>query len=323
MEHTATAAREDLDFEDETALIRDTRIEQLLEEWRLPFDLDQQFPLARLRIDDATQIRSEAHRAPATTGDQYVTHMKHGASFPPIVVGTNAMLVDGNTRVEACRKLGMKTFPAYKVKFPQLGIARMIGAALNQMGGDRLSEEEIVVAAEVMMGEGYGDEAIARTLGRSVSHVRNVRRDRTFRDAATRTGVSNVAVPKAVQRVLASIPHDEPFKAAVEAVGRAKPAVKDVIALVDRISKTRSDAEALAAIRATEEQWGPVTGPPPHPRSLSRSKAKQALKTVRALLDFAEADPACVVLPDDAEAAELWRRLGVVVVQVQALYVKP
>lgn len=316
------AVEKALQFEDES-MVRDTRIEGLLDEWKLPYELEQSFPLAKVKIENATQIRDEAHRAPSDNVEQYTTHMKHGAIFPPIVLGTNAMLVDGNTRVEACRRLGRKTFPAYKVKFPHLGMAKMIGAALNQMGGDRLSNEEIVNAAEVMMTEGYGDEAIARTLGRSVSHVRNVRRDRTYREAAERTGVDSLPIQKAHQRVLAAIQHDEPFKAAVELIARAKPSVKDTSALVDRIDKTRSDAEALAQIHAIETQWGPVTGPPPNPRSLSRSRAKKALRHVRDLLAEAEASPAAVVLPDDAEAAALWQRLGTVVTNVLALYVKP
>jgi len=318
----ASAVEKTLAFEDDT-MARDTRIEGLLDEWKLVYELDSAFPLARLKIEDATQIRAESHRAPSDTVEQYVTHMKHGATFPPIVVGSNGMLVDGNTRVESCRRLGRKTFAAYKVKFPHLGMAKMIGAALNQMGGDRLSDEEIIVAAEVMMGEGYADEAIARTLGRSVSHVRNVRRDRTFREAAERTGVAGVALSKPHQRALAMIQHDEPFKAAVEVVSRAKPSVKDTSALVDRIEKTRSDAEALATIRSIEAQWGPVTGPPPQPRSLSRSRAKKALKPVQDLLAMGEANPADLVLPDDAAAADLWQRLGTLVTNVLALYVKP
>lgn len=316
---THETVESELEFDE---MVRDTRAEALFTEWGLSWELDPQFPLMRLKLEDATQIRQEEHRAPSETVEQYTTHMKHGAVFPPIVVGTTGMLVDGNTRVAACQRTNRKAFPAYKVKFPHLGIAKMIGAALNQMGGDRLADEEIIAAAEVMMKEGYADEAIARTLGRSVSHVRNVRRDRDYREAAERAGVLEISIPKPAQRTLAQISHDEPFKAAVEAVGRHKLAQKDISALVEKIEKTRSDAEALAAIHATEATWGPMTGPPPAKRSLSRSKAKQALKAVRGLLELADGNPADLVLPDNEEAAELWSRLAGVVTQVCALYVK-
>jgi len=308
--------------EDDDMERRDTRIEQLLRDWNLSFEFDPAFPLGRLKIEDATQIRLEQHRAPSATVEQYVIHMRHGAIFPPIVVGTNSMLVDGNARVEANHRLNRKTFPAYKVKFPHLGIAKMIGAALNQMGGDRLTEDEIVVAAEAMIREGHPDEAIARTLGRSVSHIRNVRKDRDFQETVERLELGDVEVTKQIARALAGIQHDEPFKAALEAVMRAKPSPKAVTDLVNKIDETRSDADALAVIQAAEQKWGPVTGPPPKQRSLSRSQAKKALAHVEALLEAGEANPADLVL-EGTEAGELWRRLNVLTIKVVALYPQP
>jgi len=43
--------------EEEDTIIRDTRVEQLLESWNLTFELDENLPLARVKIEDATQIR--------------------------------------------------------------------------------------------------------------------------------------------------------------------------------------------------------------------------------------------------------------------------
>jgi hypothetical protein len=221
-------------------------------------------------------------------------------------------------------KLDRRTFPAYKVKFTILGQAKMLGAALNQMGGYRLTEEEIVVAAEAYLREGYKDEAIARALGKSMTHIRNVRLDRVYREAAERTGVAQIDVPKQVRRQLAGIQHDEPFRAAVEAYSQAKPAAKDISGLVDRIENTRSDAEALATIQETLKQWGPIAGAPPNSaKSTSTTRGKQALASIRKLLELAEARPDEVVLPDHADAKDLWQRLSVVVTQVLAYYVKP
>lgn len=298
---------------------RDTRIEQLLSEWNLPFELDPAYPLNRLKIEDATQIRLAPHRAPSATVDQYVTHMKHGANFPPIVVGSNAMLVDGNARVEAANKTGRRTFPAYKVKFPHLGLAKIVAAALNQMGGDRLTEDEIVVAAEAMMGEGYADEAIARTLGRSASHIRNLRKSREFEETVTRLGLTALEVPKAVGRVLANIQHDLPFEAALRAVAEQKPSIKAIGQLVDKIEKTRSDADAMAIITAEKEKWGPVTGPPPQPRSLTKSQGKKALAHVEALIELGKDNPENLVLHGN-EAHTAWLGLSVLATRVLALY---
>jgi hypothetical protein len=312
-----------LEFEDDTVGTRDTRIEQLLDTWHLSYELEAEYPLAKVRDNEGVQIRLPEHRAPSDAVDEYVTHMKHGALFPPIVVTTNGSLVDGNTRLRAALKLGRKTFPTYKVKFAILGQAKMVGAALNQMGGHRLTEAEVVVAAEAYIREGYNDQAIARALGKSMTHIRNVRRDRLYHEAAARTGVAEIDIPKPVRRQLAGIQHDEPFKAAVEAYAYAKPAVKDVGVLVDRIEQTRSDAEAIAAVQDTLKQWGPVTGAPPKSaKSVSRTRGKQALAHVRKLLELAEAQPTEVVLPDNAEAVDLWQRLSAVATQVLAQYVK-
>ena len=303
--------------ETEDEPMRDTRIEQLLEEWNLAFTLDQNYALSRLTIHEATQIRIQTHRAPKTTVDQYATHLRHGALFPPLVVTSNHMLVDGNARVEACKAINRKSFPAYIVKFPDFQVAKMMAAALNQLGGDRLSEDEIVTAAEAMLEAGYADEAVARTLGRSVSHVGNVRRDRRYREIAERVGLKDLSMPKPAARSLAGIGHDEPFKAAAELVADVKPAVKDVADLVRKIEKTRSDAEALAVIQQAKVEWKP-TGPPPTRRPRNHSKGKTALKQVKALLAIGEA--ADLVLPDNTEAKQAWQALNVLTTNVLALY---
>lgn len=297
--------------EDDMTAGRDTRIEHLLEEWSLPYEFEPAYPVNKVRYEiEDTQIRKPEHRAPKQTVEEYVTHMRHGAQFPALVLTTNNQLVDGNTRLAAAFRLERKTFPVYKVKFANLGQARMIGAALNQMGGDRLTEAEIIIAAEAMLRSNYDDSAIARTLGRSVSHVRNVRKDQQFRDAAQRVGLDVTTVPKAYHRILANISHDEPFKAAAELVSRGKPAVKDVTALVGEVEKTRSDAEALRIVQTTGEQWGPVTGPPPGKRSQSGTRAKKALALVRQLLTLGDTFPTELVLPNDAKALEDWSRLA-------------
>ena len=308
------------DEEDATTMSRDTRIEALLKEWNLSFELVDQFPVSKVRFELAAQIRAEAHIAPKSMVDEYVTHMKHGAVFPPIVVSDKGVLVDGNTRLEAARRNGIKSFPAYKVKFGHLGQAKMLGAALNQMGGDRLTDDEIVLAAEAMMDERYPDDVIARHLGRSVSHVYNVRKDRTYRQVAERTGMTHIELPKAVQRLLAGIHHDEPFKATVEAVAQAKPALKDVSTLVKKIEATRSDADALATIDATVQDWGPVTGPPAGKgKSLSRSKDKKALALAKTLVALTD-DPAELVMEHANDATGIWQKLNTLTTNVLALY---
>jgi ParB-like chromosome segregation protein Spo0J len=308
------------DDDADTVLI-DTRVEALLNSWKLTFDLDPAFPIAKLKFQGSTQIRQEAHRAPTTMVEQFETHLKHGAVFPPILITTNNEVVDGNTRVAAFRRAGHKTIAAYRVKFPQHNLAKMIGAAVNQFGGARLADDEIIAAAEAMISEGYGEDAIARALGKSPTMVRNVRREREYRAAAERLGVDKLLLSRELQRTLAGISHDAPFKAAVELVARAKPSRKDANALVEKIADTRSDADAIALIQKVEESWGPVVGPPPHRKSQSNTKAKKALGLVQQVLAIST-DPGDLFLPDHAEAAAAWAALNALSTGVVALAIK-
>jgi hypothetical protein len=74
--------------------------------------------------------------------------MKNGAAFPPIVLAATLhkgrdVMIDGNTRARAAQTLKLNTFPAYRVSpIADPNFARMLGAALNNLGGDRLSRAE-------------------------------------------------------------------------------------------------------------------------------------------------------------------------------------
>ena len=194
---------------DETAeLYRDMRIEGLLREWNLDFDFDAEYPLRKIDVQTDTQVRLPEHRAPRDTVEEFTTQMRgqlahDRISFPPLVLTHNGRLIDGNTRKQAAEQNGLETFHVYLVKLPRADFGPMIGAALNQMGGKRLTAEESFAAAEKMMREGYADEAIARTLGRSTQMVRNYRTRAPLprcRRAHRRRRPSPIAVSSAASR---------------------------------------------------------------------------------------------------------------------------
>jgi hypothetical protein len=128
-----------------------------------------------------------------------------------------------------------------------------------------------------MMRENYTDDAIARTLGRSVQMVRNYRRERRYRDAADRTGVAELPVSRSAQRHLADVTHDEPFKAAVELVAKAKAAPKDVQELVQDVSSARSERQELEIVGEYRKKWKPA-GPPPRRTAPTRAALAAARK---------------------------------------------
>jgi hypothetical protein len=269
---------------DETSdIYRDMRIEGLLREWELEFEFDAEYPLKKIDAETGeTQVRMPEHRAPRETVEEFTTQMRGQlllgrVTFPPLVLTHNGRLIDGNTRKAAATRNGLEVFPVYLVRLPRTDFGPMIGAALNQMGGKRLTAEEAYAAAERMMREEYADEAIARTLGRSVQMVRNYRRERRYRDAADRTGVAALTVSRSAQRHLADVTHDEPFKAAVELVASAKAAPRDVQELVQDVSSARSERQELEIVDEYRKKWKPA-GPPPQRTTPTRAATAAARK---------------------------------------------
>jgi hypothetical protein len=252
-------------------LRRDLRIESLLRDWNIPFEFDPEFPVDKLDAEyNESQVRKVNHRAPQENVNEYAIQMRAGAIFPPMVATHNRRLIDGNTRKGACQVNGVETFPVYLVKLPQASYGPMIGAALNQMGGKRLTDEEAFFAAETMIRNGHADEAIARTIGKSAGSIRNYRRQTRFKDAAERTGLGEVKVTATAQRALADINLDEPFKEAVQLVTAVKLPPRDVQDLVEKIGNTHSEAQALEVIEEARTKHAPA-GPPP--RKQNRTKA--------------------------------------------------
>jgi ParB-like chromosome segregation protein Spo0J len=278
----------------------DTRIEGLLTEWGLKFDYDEAYPLRKIDAEhEDSQVREQAHRAPRETTDEFTTQLRGQIQqgrihFPPIVCTHNGRLIDGNTRKAAAEANGLETFPVYLVKLDRADQGKVLGAALNQMGGRRLTAEEALAAAEKMMNDDISDEAIARTLGRSVDMVRNYRKERMFRETAKRVGIKEDApVKRSVQRVLADVKHDEPFRAATEVVVETKASASDAKALLAEIGEARSEAEELEVIEKHRAKLRP-SGPPP-PRKASHSAAKRAGQRLDALL--AASAPAAELAP--------------------------
>lgn len=290
-------------------LQRDMRIESLLKEWNIEFDFDPEYPLGKLDADyDGSQVRSPEHRAPIENVTEYEVQMRAGAMFPPLVATHNGRLIDGNTRKAAAGHIGRGTFPVYLVKLPQASYGPMIGAALNQMGGKRLTPDEAFAAAETMIRNGHADEAIQRTIGKSPQSVRNYRRQTRFKDAAERTGVAELTVSTGAQRALADIKLDAPFKEAVKLVAETKLPPRDVQELVAKIDETRSEGQALEVVAEMRAKHGPV-GPPPQKTNATKA-ATAAGRKVKAFLAAITSPPselAPAALRDDLEPD--WRQM--------------
>jgi ParB-like chromosome segregation protein Spo0J len=304
------------------------QIEAKLRDWNLTYDYDPDFALAEIRVVDWTQVRTAEHIADKDTLAEFRTQMTQGAVYPPLVVMEPDVLVDGNHRVTAAKGLHRKTFPAFVVKFNSVDLAKSFAAAVNQMGGRRLTTQEAYQAAVTMMARGMADEAIAREIGRAPSSVRDMRRQNEFTQRSAAIPelarlMEQAPVPAKAQMKLATITHDPAFAEAVKVVAETRAPAQTVSEIVQAATSARNDADAIIAIRRKRAELAPA-GPPPH-----RVTVPQAVRNCRmwlgGILKFRENATILLDTQSDetrAKAMEQWKQVASLAAEMIDLYGK-
>ena len=304
------------------------QIEAKLRDWNLTYEYTAEFPLESVRVVDWTQVRTAEHVADKDTLAEFRMQMTQGAVYPPIVIMEPDVLVDGNHRVTAAKALRRKTFPAFVVKFNSVDLAKSFAAAVNQMGGRRLTTQEAYQAAITMMARGMADEAIAREIGRSPSSVRDMRKQNEFTQRSTAIPeiaklMQQAPIPAKSQMKLAAIPHDPVFAEAVKVVAETRAPAATVNEIVEAATSARTDTDGIIAIRRKRAELAPA-GPPPH-----RVIVPQAVKNCRmwlgGILKFRE--NATILLDTQSDetrtkAVEQWKQVRALADEVIGLYGK-
>lgn len=244
---------------------RDPRYEAKFTEWNLEYRFEPAFPVDAIRVADWAQVREKMHIAPMEQVEEYRQQMANGAVFPPVVLMGPETLIDGNTRLQATKRLHKKTIAVYIVELASVPMAKSLAGTLNQMGGKRLSAEEAAEAAKVMMGMEFTDEAIAREIGRSVEQVRRIRNQIEFGERTERLNLERQAeqISQDNRVRLNSIKHDPPFREFVDFVAEVAPPKKTVSDLLKKVNDAPSDADAITVIHETKRELGRPAGPPP------------------------------------------------------------
>lgn len=288
--------------------------EAKLREWNLQYEIVPDFPIDSIRRDPSVQVRGQQHIAPRDRVDEYTQQMKNGAQFPPIILYKPDILIDGNTRLAAAKRVGRKTFPAIIVNARRPEMGKILAASVNQMGGERLTVEEAHEAAQLMMREGYPDAAVARELGRDLTQVRRWRAEKEVREHAEKLNMSVEGIPATSLRTLVAIPHDEPFAELAKLFGDVRPTVTAAKDMVTRVAQAPSDEDAVKVIEALREELAPE-GPPPHRENRNR-EAQTARMAIGNLLKL-EGRPLAVWDPAKRdEDLERWERLAAVAQEV-------
>ena len=289
-----------------------------LREWNLRYEVDPEFPIENVRREEHAQVRQQMHIAPVLRVEEYAQQMRNGAMFPPILLMAPDVLIDGNTRLAAAKRVGRRTFPAIIVDTKTREMAQIVAGAANQMGGQRLEPEEAHEVALKMMQHGFPNTAIARELGRDPAQVGRWRTQRDVEAKAVGLGLAEQVklIPKSALGALSAITHEEPFIQTAKLLAETRPSEKRARKIITEVQQAPSDQVALEKIASWRDDLAPA-GPPPH------AAARRELPLVRAaiatLLKLEGREEAGVNPAKKEEERERWSRLEQIVTNVLKL----
>lgn len=299
-------------------------IEAKLQEWNIPYTYVADYSIDLLQVIESAQVREGEHRVNDEQAEEYRQQMDAGAIFPPIVVMDPVILIDGNTRIAALRRMRGKgkTFPAFVATFPTTALARAFAASMNQRNGRRLTTSEAKDAALALLDAGYAEGSVSLEIGYSRTQVGKWKNQQKFASAARRANRVSLTeeLPTRAQESLGQIASDPVAMEAAQAIIESGAKGRQVTEIVRAAKGGHSEAEALNAIAATVKELSP-SGPPPHKPQVTpalktfRMVAGQLLKFVDVPSDFVEFD-----VDRRPVVVEQWRALGVLAGEVLRAY---
>lgn len=283
----------------------------------IKWELIDSFPLDSMKKRDSIQVRSHSPIAPADQVNRYVMAMQAGQDFPPVVLWGD-LIIDGNTRIAAARKMGWTHFSAYRVQCKNERAAIILGAALNQINGRPLADIEARESALLMMDDGYSDEYIAREVQVHAGKVRRWRREEETYRRAEKLGIQEQVSKLSGNRrqKLAGVTHEAPFVELVSALNEREPSSDQFNAAIDSVMKASSDEEAANVVRLQSEDWEPLGKF--RPGKVGASTAKRANAPIASLLKNSASFYVDMTLVD--EQMPKWERLQDLVEEVLSEY---
>jgi hypothetical protein len=228
---------------------RSPQVEQMLKARGIDHEFEPNLAISDIREAEASQVRLVEHRAPKDQVTKYATAMKHGATFPAIVVNEHLEKIDGNTRLEARKRNGADTIAAYIVYGVTALDARSLSVELNQSNGLAMTEVEIRNFIRGAISEGQHPEV--RTLAR-MTGVRELKIHRwiaetLFLNRARQAGITDLhlgVLPPSTRAALNSVRLDAVFKGLTMLAAEAKLSAAEVKRLVTQVNGASSEEEA-------------------------------------------------------------------------------
>lgn len=231
------------------------QIEQMLKARTIDFDFEPNVQISEIRDAEGYQVRLLEHRAPKDQVAKYAIAMKHGATFPAIVLNDRLERIDGNTRLEACIKNGDETISAYICHNLTPLEARSLSVELNQSNGLAMTEQEIrrFVDGAVLEGQHADLRSLSRMTGVRSSKIASWVAETQFKARALRESVDERhvnALPPSTRAALQATRLAAVFCAISKLAAEARMPAAAVKKTVAQANAATSESDALAIVAA-------------------------------------------------------------------------
>jgi ParB-like chromosome segregation protein Spo0J len=229
------------------------QVEQMLAARSIDYDFEPNVRISEIRDAEGNQVRFREHRATKDQVQKYATAMKHGATFPAIVINDAHELIDGNTRRAAALKNGHDTIAAYICHGTTPLENRSLSVELNQSNGQSMTDAEIRAFIERAVLDGQHPEikTLSRMTGVRETKIARWIAETQFRSRATKEGITDAHVevlPDSTRAALNVARLAPVFKELTTLAAEARMPANDVKKVVTAVNSASSEADALAIV---------------------------------------------------------------------------
>lgn len=238
---------------------RSPQTETMLKARSIDFEFEANLAVVDIREADGYQVRLTQNRAPKEQVTKYATAMKHGATFPAVVLNENMELIDGNTRLQGRLRNGDDTIAAYILFGVTALDARSLSVELNQSNGMAMNDEEIRLFIDGAVKDGQQPEvrALARMTGVSEPKITRWIAETQFVSRSAKAGIADryvTALPASTRSALHATRLEAVFEAVTVLAAEAKLPTAYVKKLVGLVNGAPSESAALEIVQNEREQ---------------------------------------------------------------------
>lgn len=234
------------------------QIEQMLATRGIDWEFEANMRIADIRHSEEAQVRLTEHQAPKDQVVKYATAMKHGATFPAIVLNDGFEKIDGNTRLAARIKNGDETIPAYICHGVSALEARSLSVELNQSNGLAMTDVEIrnFIVGAVQEGQHPEIKSLSRMTGVRENKIARWIAEAEFGARAKRDGFEDTLIqslPSSTRAALQVTRLAPVFRALTLLAAESRMTAAQVKKIVAEVNGASSEADALAIVSAERE----------------------------------------------------------------------